>query len=107
MLGLTSLIFSSDSDSEEEVPRSKKVYRERINFTSLSDSSFREKFRLNQEEVEYVLEKIGLKLSHKTERNKALTPQQQLLTTLHWLSNGGQYHGVGDMHGLGKATVCR
>jgi hypothetical protein len=57
MLGLTSLIFSSDSDSEEEVPRSKKVYRERINFTSLSDSSFREKFRLNQEEV--MLERLS------------------------------------------------
>jgi hypothetical protein len=47
MFGFTSLIFSSDPDSKEEEPRSKKVYRERINFTSLSDLSFREKFRLN------------------------------------------------------------
>ena len=62
-------------------------------------------FRLSSEEVEFVLEKIGHRVLHKTEKHKALTPEQQLLTALQWLGNGGQYHGLADMHGRGKATV--
>jgi hypothetical protein len=26
---------------------------------------------------------------------------------LHWLGNGGQYHGIADIHGISKSTVCR
>ncbi|KAF2899954.1 hypothetical protein ILUMI_06233 [Ignelater luminosus] len=43
----------------------------------------------------------------KSQRNRALTPQQQLLTALHWLGNGAQYYGVAGMHGLHKSTVQR
>ncbi|KAF2892589.1 hypothetical protein ILUMI_13581 [Ignelater luminosus] len=57
--------------------------------------------------IEYVLQVIGEDLQHNTERNRALTPQQQLLTALHWLGNGAQYHGVADMQGLHKSTVQR
>jgi hypothetical protein len=101
------LLFSSSDDSDSEQPKVKKVYRERINFRNLTDFCFKEKFRLSTEEIEYVLEKVGSKLVHKTNKNKALTPEQQLLTALHWMGNGGQYHGVADMHGITKATVCR
>lgn len=65
------------------------------------------RFRLRPHEAEFVLTFIGRDLKHKTDKNKALSPQQQLLTALHWLSNGAQYHCTGDMHGLSKATVCR
>lgn len=49
----------------------------------------------------------GARLQHRTTRNYALTPREQALVALHWLGNGGQYHGVADMHGPSKATVCR
>jgi len=33
--------------------------------------------------------------------------QKQVLITLHFLGNGGQYHGLSDMHGVSTATICR
>ncbi|KAF2891122.1 hypothetical protein ILUMI_15051 [Ignelater luminosus] len=59
------------------------------------------------EAIEYVLQVIGGDLQYNTERNRALTPQQQLLTALNWLGNGARYHGVADKHGLHKSTVQR
>jgi len=103
-----SLYFSSDEDSIVQVRlKRKKVFRQRINYNQLQDFTFKEKFRLRKSEVEFVLEHIGQILRYRTTKNKALTPEQQLLTTLHWLGNGGQYHGTADMHGISKANVCR
>lgn len=42
-----------------------------------------------------------------SDRNDALTPRQQILTTLHFLGNDAQYHVNGLAHGISKATVCR
>jgi len=53
-----------------------------------------------------VIERIGGFLPN-SEKNMALNPLQQLLVTLHWLGNAGAYHGVADMHGISKSTVCR
>ena len=49
----------------------------------------------------------GTKLLHATTKNKCLSPRKQLLVALHWMGNGSQYHGISDMHGISKATVCR
>jgi hypothetical protein len=107
MCSTVGLLFSSSDDSDSESQPKKKIYKERINFSKLGEFEFKEKFRLSAEEVEFVLSKIGSRLEHKTQKNKALSPNQQLLTALHWLGNGGQYHGISDMHGISKATVCR
>lgn len=42
-----------------------------------------------------------------TRRNNALTPRQQVLTALHFLGNGCQYHVNGQTHGISKSTVLR
>jgi hypothetical protein len=104
---LSSLLYSSSDDSDCDSPPPKKVYKERVNFSKFGEFQFKESFRLTSEEVEFVLEKIGHRIKHKTSKNYALTPQQQLLTALHWMGNGSQYHGVSDMHGISKSTVCR
>lgn len=97
-------IYSSE-DSDEERPR--RNFKTRINFVDLSDFQFKEYFRLNTIEVETVLNYIGNDIKHLTGKSKALVPKHQLLTTLHWLGNGCQLHGISAMHGISKSTVCR
>lgn len=93
-----------DVAEEETISRS---YRDRVNFSGLNSFNFKECFRLNRVQVNYVLCKIGVILSHKTNRSHALSGENQLLLCLHWLGNGCQYHGVGAIHGVAKSTVCR
>jgi len=111
MEDLLNLPFSSSSsdDSEEEflAPKRKKVFRLHCNFNIFIGMEFRERFRLREEEVEFVLSMIGNSLQHRSNKNGALSPKEQLLLALHWLGNGSQYHAICDMHGVSKATVCR
>jgi hypothetical protein len=53
-----------------------------------------------------VIERIGHYLLQ-SEKNFALSPHQQLLVALHWMGNGGLYHGIADMHGISRSTVSR
>lgn len=100
--------FSSDDEEyEENVIRAKKTYRQRVNFSTFYSWQFMERFRLRPSEAESVLRMIGNQLRHKTDFNCALSAQQQFLLALHWLALGTPLHGISDMHGVGKATVCR
>ena len=74
-------INSSSSDDEDELGgnflnRRRKVYRSRINF-ELDDWIAR--FRLNRGAVERIIQDIGYRLQHDTDKNMALSPMQQLL----------------------------
>ncbi|XP_055838400.1 putative nuclease HARBI1 [Episyrphus balteatus] len=103
-------MFSSSDESDFEDyyrGRRPRIFRERINFELMSYHSFNEKFRISFSVCEELLRYIGPSLEHETNRNHALSAKQQILIGLHWLGNGGQYHGVADMHGVSKATVCR
>ncbi|KAF2886078.1 hypothetical protein ILUMI_20094 [Ignelater luminosus] len=101
-------LYDSSSESEDEGGRRPRNFKPRVNFAQITDpQQCLEKFRMCAEAIEYVLQVIGEDLQHSTERNRALTPQQQLVTALHWLGNGAQYHGVADMHGLHNSTVQR
>nr|CAI5840292.1 unnamed protein product [Callosobruchus analis] len=79
----------------------------RKDFAFLTDNEFNERFRLNRCQLENLLRDIGPRLANTTVRWYGLTPPQKTLIALHWLGNGGQYHGVCDMHGVSKMTVCR
>lgn len=99
---------SSDSDGEGVQQRKRREFKTRINFTEITDpQQYLEKFRICAAAMEEILGRIGPRLQHDTYRNHALTPQQQVMTALHWMGNGSQYHGVGDMHGLHKSTIHR
>ncbi|KAF2891217.1 hypothetical protein ILUMI_14956 [Ignelater luminosus] len=101
-------LYNSSSESEDEEGRRSRNFKPRVNFAQITDSQqCLEQFRMCAEAIEYVLQVIGGDLQHNTERNRTLTPQQQLLTALNWLGNGAQYHGVADIHGLHKSTVQR
>lgn len=99
---------SSEDENEVEQPnRTNRIHRERINFLLFMNSAHIERFRILLSTTEKVLNLIGAKIMHKTNRNHALSPKQQLLTTLHFLGTNCQYHGVSNMHGMVKSTVCR
>lgn len=97
------------NDDEFFFRRRPRTFRERINFLEIERplSTFIEDFRVDQSVVDELLGKIGPLLQHKTKRNKALSPEQRLLTTLHWMGHGSQYHVNGRAHGVHKSTVCR
>lgn len=84
------------SDSDEDIVE-EQVFRERIN----------EKFRVNPATMEDLLIEIGPRLERPTNRNNALSAKHQLLMALQWVGNGGQMHGIGDMHGISKSSISR
>lgn len=100
-----------ESSSEEEWPlvrqRRRRVFRVRTNIDFISIYEFNERFRMSSIKMESLLQDIGPRLRRATRRSEALTERMVLCAALHWLGNGGQYHGIGDMHGISKASVCR
>lgn len=104
------LIDTSSSEEEDEIIQRvhrKRIFRDRVNFDFFSESEFIERFRLSRSSVEKVLNAIATYIDHRTTKNRALNPKQQLLIALHFFGNGSQYHGISDMHGVHKSTVCR
>lgn len=100
-------MWSSDSESDyEDIPREYRFHM-RKDFVFLSDSEFNERFRLSRRQLENLLRDIGPTLANKTVRWHGMTPPQKTLIALYWLGKRGQYHGVCDMHGVSKMTVCR
>lgn len=57
--------------------------------------------------LEMLLQATGPLLEHQNRRGGALSPKKQICAALYWLESGTQYYIVGDMHSIGKATVCR
>ena len=111
MLEINIIDSSSSSNSDEgdmEVLHLPRRFKARVNYNDiLTDFTFKEKFRIHAETANYLLNRIGPVIQHTTGRSYSLSAHQQLLTTLHWLGGGAQYHSVADMHGISKATVHR
>jgi len=99
--------MESDSDVEDmQVERRERVFKQRINFY-LDENEHKERFRIDNNMVNYVLSRINDRIQHSTKRNFTLDSRQQLLLCLRFLSSNGFYHLTGDAHGLHKSTVCR
>lgn len=96
---------SEDEDDEIQMPRVSLFDRIRTNYF-LNGSMFREAFRVDREVVVELEQHLGWYLQV-SRRNNALDARQQILTTLHFLGNGAQYHVNGHMHTVSKSTVCR
>lgn len=107
------LLTSSSDETDHELVenvRRRKVYRPRINFdfdAMFRSRDFRARFRLSHTDVERIIQDIGHRLQHETDRNMALTPHQQLLLAFRYLAGAGFMLTVGDSHGPAKSTVSR
>lgn len=85
--------------------RRKPIFFPRINFPR-TINTFREDFRIESKVAEIVLNGISIRIQNDITKYQVLTPQQQLLITLHFLGTNAQYHAVGAMHGVHKSTIC-
>ena len=65
---------SKCSESDNENARAVYRYRERINFVILTEGEFVERFRLNREQCETLLQDIGPAIANQTIRWYGLSP---------------------------------
>ncbi|KAB0804174.1 hypothetical protein PPYR_01144 [Photinus pyralis] len=78
------------------------MIRPRINnIDKWSDDEFRRRFRLSKPVVLELLTHIECRLQHRTNRNNAIAPIEQLLITLRFFATGSFYIAVGDLTGDG------
>lgn len=97
----------ADEEEEEEIrlPRRSLFLLIRTKF-NLDATVFREAFRVDQDVFELLERLLSPRLAV-SRRNNSLSPRQQLLTALHFLGNGAQYHVNAAIHTIHKSTVCR
>ncbi len=88
------------------VPRMTFLERKLLDFQG-SAATFRQRFRLPLQTAMMLLALIRPLLEHPTKRNKALTPEQQLLGFLHLFGFDYVYHVARDLHGPSVATISR
>lgn len=82
--------------------RRPRVFRPRINMDPST-----ERFRLDDETIDFLIERCGADLRHESDRNYALSPREQILCATRFFSSGADYRVIGDAHGVSPATVCR
>jgi len=89
------------------VIRERRIYRNRVNCSVMEASDeYTDRFRLTSVKMEEFLSVGGPFLHRETERSRAASEKQLLQIALYWLGTGGQYHAVGDMHGVSKDSAC-
>ena len=94
----------SDSSSNNEEPKAKRKINFRINFDI---DNFEETFRVSRATAEQILRDINVRLQHETTMNRALTPEQQLLTTIRFFASNAFYNVIGHAHLMNQSTVWR
>uniref|UniRef100_A0A8D8Z7C7 Putative nuclease HARBI1 n=1 Tax=Cacopsylla melanoneura TaxID=428564 RepID=A0A8D8Z7C7_9HEMI len=87
---------------EEEMMRVRRYFDR-----DMTDFAFKEAFRLSVSQFEFLHGEIGVRLTSPTNRSHALTAEEKILSSLHWMGTGSQYHSVSSMHGISKSSVCR
>jgi hypothetical protein len=108
-------LFSSsddgDSDGENHPHqqlrrRRPRMFKPRINF-GLPATDNRMRFRLTDAHVNHIVGVLSPIIQHQTDRNFALTPDQQVRLALRYLATGDYYRSVSDAHGVHNSTLSR
>ncbi|KAB0805309.1 hypothetical protein PPYR_02279 [Photinus pyralis] len=100
-------LFSS-SDEEllgVEVHRPYTIRERNHHFDDWDDVDFFRRFRLSKQSVEVVLNLIQNQIQHRTNRNHAISPMNQLLIALRFYAVGNPYAAAGDFGGVHKSTA--
>ena len=103
-------MFESDEEwvPEALIPRRRRqrIFKIRTNF-HLPPSDNRSRFRLLNRHVNMIVDSLAPFIAHETDRNFALSPEQQVRLALRYLASGSYYMSVGDSHNVHKSTVSR
>jgi len=65
------------------------------------------RFRLTNAHVDQIVQRLAPIIQHETQRNFALSPEQQIQLSLRYLATGDYYATVSDAHGCHKSTLSR
>ena len=84
-----------------------KFAERRFDEANISDKQFRERYRVPRSVVDYLEERFFEALKFPTQRNKPLSPREQILVFLHFSGTNSFYHVMRDCHGIGTDTVFR
>lgn len=88
--------------------RRERVFRERSNpFDANSNEQFRQRYRLSKESALRLNELLSERLECATNRSNSVSSQLKIFVFLRFLSTGGFYSAVGDLHGISKETTYR
>ncbi|CAI6375872.1 unnamed protein product [Macrosiphum euphorbiae] len=107
---IVDLITSTDSSDNEFEPqvRRPRVFKERRNYLlTMNNEEFKKRFRLSKNAVVHIIDQIRDKIAHRTDRNNAVSPENQVLLTLRFYALGTIYQAVGDFVGVSTATAGR
>lgn len=107
------LMNSSGDDSEDEngqIParrqRRQRTFRPRINFIRLP-TEIVSRFRLTDAHIDILTDRLEPLIRHKTTRNHALSPKEQVQFCLRYLGSGDHYRTIADAHGPVGSTLSR
>jgi hypothetical protein len=97
-------LYDTDSEDDSRLNPQPRVFRLR-QYYELED--FGERFRLNREQFEHLLQTIGADLDPETQRSHALSAAEKLLAALRFYACGAFNYTIGDCQGPNKSSVCR
>ena len=106
--------ISSDSDVELAIaedllpkPRRARNFLPRCFGDAIDEVTRRQQHRVPEAVVDYLEERLGPILQHRTQRNQPLTPRQQIETFLHFSGTNCFFHLMRDARGPSTHTVHR
>lgn len=86
--------------------RRRRIFKPMIN-VNFPPSDNRSRFRLTDAHIDQIVQRLAPIIQHETERNFALSPEQQIRFSLRYLATGDHYSTVSDAHGCHKSTLSR
>lgn len=108
MSDLSSLTSLSDTDSDDQMVPTVRIFRDTTNaFEMYDDINFAMRFRFTKQSVMDLLHLFGALIEPQTFRNKSICARDQLLITLRFYATGAFYKIVGDCFNVDAGSVCR
>ncbi|XP_046328221.2 putative nuclease HARBI1 isoform X3 [Haliotis rufescens] len=92
----------------DRVLHKERVFRDRTRqLDTLSDDELYARYRMPRHALLKLLEAVSPSITPATQRSHSLSPETKLLLTLRYLSKGGFFVELGDLHGTVKSSVSR
>lgn len=84
-----------------------RVFNRNVNINDLSDEKLRQRYRFSRDSLRYIAALIEDDIRPLTNRNHAISAEEQLLVALRFYASGSFLQVIGDTFGYDKATVSR
>ena len=92
----------------ERARRRERVFRDRTNPLEIyNDTEMFKKYRFDRAGVVNIIDTLPDQLEHPTNRNKALSPSQQVFVALQFFATGSVLDDSSTIHVVSRATTSR